>query len=38
MVKVIVLLGQAVYADTPNFADVDRVALLVVQESTIVPG
>ena len=30
--------GQAVYADTPNFADVDRVALLVVQESTIVPG
>ena len=30
--------GQAVCADTPNFADVDRVALLAVQESTIVPG
>jgi uncharacterized protein (TIGR02118 family) len=30
--------GQAVYADTPNFADVDRLALLVVQESTIMPG
>ena len=30
--------GQAVYADTPNFADVDRLALLIVQESTIVPG
>ena len=30
--------GQAVYADTPNFADVGRLALLVVQESTIVPG
>jgi uncharacterized protein (TIGR02118 family) len=27
--------GQAVYADTPNFTDVDRLALLVVQESTI---
>lgn len=30
--------GQAVYADTQNFADVDRLAMLVVQESTIVPG
>jgi uncharacterized protein (TIGR02118 family) len=30
--------GRAVCADTPNFADVDRVALLAVQESTIVPG
>ena len=30
--------GQAVYADTPNYADVDRLALLAVHESTIVPG
>jgi uncharacterized protein (TIGR02118 family) len=30
--------GQVVCAGTPNFADVDRVALLAVQESTIVPG
>ena len=30
--------GQAVYAHTPNIADVGRLALLVVQESTIVPG
>ena len=30
--------GQAVCADTPNFADVDRLALLAVQESTIAPG
>ena len=30
--------GQAVCAGTPDFAGVDRVALLAVQDSAIVPG
>ena len=30
--------GQAVYADTQHFADVNRLTMLIVQESTIVPG
>jgi uncharacterized protein (TIGR02118 family) len=30
--------GQAVYADTQHFTDVDRLAMLIVRESTIVPG
>jgi uncharacterized protein (TIGR02118 family) len=30
--------GQAVYADAQNFTDVDRLAMLVVRESTIVSG
>jgi uncharacterized protein (TIGR02118 family) len=30
--------GQAVYADAQNFTDMDRLAMLVVRESTIVPG